>query len=126
MGSAPPGGSRPRTAVPHSCGRARCPSARSRPCPAWTVLVTRKTAWTPRTLPLLRHGAGWGWVCELLAVPQRRRRTVGPGQPLLHDLLGDLRRFGFRQLPEAVGGDRGDDREDAPGQVGPAGRRVVV
>src|SRR5436190_8507993 len=124
MGWATPARSRPHTAAPRNYGRARCPSARSRPCPAWTVLVTHKTAWTPGTLPLPRRGAGWAG--GRLTVPQRRRGAIGIGQPLPYDLLGDLRGFGFRELPEAVDGDRGDDREDAPGQVGAAGRRVVV
>ena len=57
---------------------------------------------------------------------QRRGRAVGLDQPFLHHLLGVLFGLGLGQLAEAVGRHGGDDREDAPGQIGAAGRLVVV
>src|SRR5690349_12003056 len=53
-------------------------------------------------------------------------RPVRPGHALPHHVPGHVPRLGVGQPAVAVGGDRGDDREDAPGQIRAPGRRVVV
>ena len=76
-----------------------------------------------------RRSAAWllpGLGPRELAAAQLGGRSVGPGHPLPYHLPGDVLGLRLGQLAVAVGGDRGDDGEDAPGQVRAAGRRVVV
>jgi dipeptidyl-peptidase-4 len=58
--------------------------------------------------------------------PQVGDGAVGGAHPLGDDAPRGLRHLGLGQPPEPVAGDRGHDREDAPRDVKPARRRVVV
>jgi multidrug resistance protein len=62
----------------------------------------------------------------LTRLAQPGSRPVRPGHPLPHHVPGDVPGLSVGQPAVAVGGDRGDDGEDLPGQIRAAGRRVVV
>ena len=53
-------------------------------------------------------------------------RSVGSGHPAGHDPVGHGGDLLVGEPAPSLGRDHLDDREDAPGQVGAAGRGVVV
>ena len=73
-------------------------------------------------LSALRAGSSQG----LTRLAQPGGRAVRPRHPLPHYMPGDVPGLSVGQPAVAVGGDRGDDGEDAAGQIRATGRRVVV